>query len=232
MNKDWPNAVWITIKASGEGPVAWTERIGRGFARAVSVAVAGATEGAKLELRKQLDTRGGRMNRLKGAIRSDVFPRAPRYSPNAVGSIYAAGDAADRMFTAFSTGPVITPTKGKALAIPLHNYRDVRGALLGPTSSFFAKRLEFIPQRNLRVGGSKVLGLFAMKAAGRPSQIRRQRNTPRRKALSSRIDGGLVPVFLLISAVKLPKLLSPEQVVAKWAARIPDLIAAATKELD
>ena len=41
-----------------------------------------------------------------------------------------------------------------------------------------------------------------------------------------------VPVFLLISAVKLPKLLSPEQVVAKWAARIPDLIAAATKEFD
>lgn len=219
----------IKFRLGGEGPGAWTERIGRAHAKAVSIAVAGATEGAKLELRKQLDSRGGRLTRLRGAIRSEVFPRPPRYSQRAAGTIYAAGDAADRMFTAFSEAPVIT-SKGKALVIPLHNYRDIRGALLGPQSSFFAGRMEFIPQRNLKVGGRNVVGIYAMKASGRASLARRQRNAARRKALSSRIDDGLVPMFLLVKAVRMPRLLRPDEVLAKWTARIPDLIAAANKE--
>lgn len=222
----------IKLSLTGQGPVARTERAGRAWAKATTVAIAGATEGAKLALRKQLDARGGRMKRLRGAIRGDVHPRPPRYSPDAAGTIYAAGDAAERMFSAFSAGPVVTPRKGKALAIPLHNYRDIRGTLLGPRSSFFAGRLEYIPRRHLDTHGPAVIGIFAMRASGRPSQIRRQRNTPGRKGLSDQIDAGLVPVFVLVSSARLPKLLSPETIIAEWTGRIPDMIQAALREFE
>jgi len=220
------------MSLSGPGLTVQVETAGRALAKATSAAVHAATEGAKLDLRKQLASRGGRMDRLKNAIRSATYPKPPRYSAKAAGTVYAAGDSADRMFTAFSTGAVITPKGGKALAIPLHNYRGVDRQLLGPRSSFFANRLVFIPRSNLKTGGNKVVGIYAMQGAGRAGSIRKQRNTPRRKALSAQIEGGLVPVFMLVSMAKLPKLLSPETIMAKWVGNIPDLIAQAARMLD
>jgi hypothetical protein len=222
----------IRMSLSGPRLTVQLETAGRTWAKATSAAVHAATEGAKLELRKQLASRGGRMSRLRGAIRSATYPKPPRYSAKAAGTVYAAGDSADRMFTAFSTGPVVTPKGGKALAIPLHNYRGVDRQLLGPKSSFFAGRIIFIPRSNLKTGGNKVVGIYAMKATGRPGSIRKQRNTPRRKSLSAQIDGGLVPVFMLVSSAQMPKLLSPETIMAKWAGQIPDLIAQAARMLD
>ena len=220
----------IRMTLKGERLTVQVETVGRTLAKATASAVAAATEGAKLELRKQLASRGDRMNRLKNAIRSQVYPKPPRYSTKAAGSIYAAGDQADRMFVAFSNGPLVTP-KGKALAIPLHNYRGVDRMLLGPRSSFFANRTVFIRRSNLKVGGNKVVGLLAIPGTGRAGSIRKQRNTPRRKALSAQIEDNLVPVFLLVSAVQIPKLLTPETVIEKWTGRIPDLIAQATRML-
>lgn len=216
--------ITIRITTSGETLPIQAERAGRTLARAITAAVVGATEGAKLELRRQLETRGDRLGRLRGAIRGTVYPRPPRYSPSAVGMIHASGEDTERMFVAFSTGPVIVPKRGKALAIPLHNYRDINGRLLGPRSSFFANRLTYISRSKLKVHGTKVVGLMAMRVGGRASSIRRQRNAPRRRGLSRQIEADLVPVFLLVDRAHMPKLLTPDAVVGKWAGMIPQLI--------
>lgn len=222
--------ITIRITTSGETLPTQAERAGRTLARAITAAVVGATEGAKLELRRQLETRGDRLGRLRGAIRGTVYPRPPRYSPGAVGMIHASGEDTERMFIAFSTGPVIVPKRGKALAIPLHNYRDVNGRLLGPRSSFFARRTGFIPRSRLKAGGNKLLGVLAMRVGGRPASIRRQRNTPRRRALSQQLDANLVPVFLLVRQAQMPRLLTPDAVVAKWTGMIPQLIEQSLRE--
>lgn len=219
----------IKMTVRGERLSVQFETAGRTLAKTTAAAVAAATEGAKLELRKQLSSRGGRMERLKNAIRSEVFPKPPRYSSKAAGLIYAAGDQADRMFIAFSTGPLITP-QGKALAIPLHNYRGVDRRLLGPESSFFRGRLVFIPRR--RGAAGNYVGIYAMRGSSRAGTLRKQRNSARRKGLSAQIDGDLVPVFVLLRAVQMPKLLHPDAVIEKWTGRIPDLIAEAARMLD
>jgi hypothetical protein len=190
------------------------------LAKAVSAAVAGATEGVKLELRRQLDNSNGRFNRFRNAIQSSVYPRAPRASMRAAGTVYAAGEAADRAFAAFSTGAVVLPKGGKALAIPLHGYRGADGRLLPPTSSFFAGRLHFIPVQS----GAKIVGIYATPATGRAGAVRKQRGTVRRRFASSKIEERWVPQFLLVRHAKLPKLLSPEAAMEKWAGQVPALI--------
>lgn len=217
----------ITASFFGPDPTQQIERQTRAFAQAVSAAMAGAAEGVKTDLRRQLTAGGSkRMQRLSGAIRVDVFPRPPRYSPRAAATVYAKGADAERYFAAFSTGPYITASRGRALAIPLHNFRGVDGRLLGPRSSFFANRLKFIPSKNR--GGVNV-GILAIPATGTASQRRRQRNTAGRRAIAKSIDADLVPVFVLVHAVRLPKLLSPAETVEKWGRQIPGLIQQALR---
>lgn len=191
--------------------------------RAVSAAVAGATEGVKLELRQQLAA-GGKFDRFRKAIQSRVYPRPPKASMSAAGTVYAAGDAAERAFAGFAAGAVVMPTRARALAIPLHGYRGADGKLLGPRSSFFVGRLKFIPAR-MRAAGT--VGVLATRAAGRPGEIRRQLRTKGRAKVAEGLVGEWIPQFLLVKSARLPKLLSPDQAVAKWAGAMPDLVGQA-----
>lgn len=202
----------------------------RRFAKAITAAFAGAAEGVKTDLRRQLVAGGSkRMQRLSTAIRVEVFPRPPRYSPRAAALVYAKGADAERYFAAFTTGPYITAHRGSALAIPLHNFRGIDGRLLGPRSSFFANRIQFIPAKAR--GGTNV-GVLAIPATGTASQRRRQRNTAARRAISRTLaDDNLVPVFVLVRAVRLPKLLTPEETVNRWGKQIPDLIRQALPQV-
>jgi len=219
----------LRFALSGTPPSQQLDRMGRNLAKAVTIAVTAAAEGTKIDLRKQLIAGGSqKMAKLSGAIRSKVFPNPPRYSPQAAAEVYAQGKEAERYFSAFSKGPLILPNKTNALAIPLHNYRDLNGRLLGPQSSFFAGRLTFIP---IKKRGS-VRGVLAMKGAGRASQIRRQRNAKTRRPFRDLAGETEVVVFLLVSSARLPRLLTPEATARKWAAEIPALIERALVQLE
>lgn len=213
----------VTIRVTERGtPVAEQFGIARDdMRRAATIAIAGATEGAKLELRKQLKGSNGRFDRMANAIQARVFPKAPRSSFSAAGSVYSAGDAADRAFAAFSTGVVVTPVHARALAIPLHGARDNRGRLFGPNSSFFRGRLQYIPPR--RRGTGLVVGILATPD---PNGQRKQKRKldGRRAEVADHMPGGWVPQFILVRSARLPKLMSPEEVLEKWGAAIPGLI--------
>lgn len=218
----------MRIRATMMGSLEEQAKAGRDtLAKAVSIAIAGATEGAKLELRRQLP--GGKFDRFRNAIQSRVYPKLPHFSMTAAGTVFAAGAAADRAFSAFSTGAVVTPKGARALAIPLHNYRGIDKRLLGPKSSYFAGRLHFIP--SARRSRGLTVGILATRAAGRPSEIRKQLRTKGRARVAEHLVGDWIPQFVLVRSVRLPKLLSPEAAIAKWTAQIPALIEAALTEI-
>lgn len=220
----------VSFNFSGPSLPAQIDAEIRRHSKAITAAFAGAAEGVKVDLRRQLTAGGSkRMQRLSTAIRVEVFPRPPRHSPRAAALVYAKGKDAERYFAAFTAGPYITASRGRALAIPLHNFRGIDGRLLGPRSSFFANRIKFIPARHR--GGTDV-GVLAIPATGTASQKRRQRNTAGRRAISRTLaDADLVPVFVLVRAVRLPKLLTPEETVNRWGQKIPDLIRQALPQV-
>jgi len=225
----------IRIFSLGTKMRQYLESESRNVARAVTIGITAAAEGAKLELRRSVSSYAGsfgkgRMGRVANAIRAETYPRPPKYSPAAAAHVFAQGEQAERIFVAFSTGPYITPKAGRptftgkgrpALAIPLHQFRDINGDLLGPRSSYWGGRLVFIPARDRSGSG---VGVLALPAGGRKSQIRRQRNTVNRRSLSRQIDQKMVPMFALVRAVRHPKLMDPQAVGAKWAAAAPGLV--------
>ena len=71
----------IRISVSGETPTAQLDRIGRTLAQAITLGIAGATEGAKLEMRRTLQTGKYDFSKAANAIRGDVYPKPPKYSP-------------------------------------------------------------------------------------------------------------------------------------------------------
>lgn len=224
----------IRMRAEGTPPSVQLEAYGRRLAKATSIAMAGAIEGAKEDLRRQaagyVGRFGkGRMGSVANAIRGQVYPAAPRFSLTPAGVVYANGKSADRIFSAFATGPIITPRKGKVLAIPLHQYRDINRDLLGPKSSYWGGRLEYIPLDPPRGG---VVGILAIpRDTTRKSVVRRERNTRNRKAVSARLADHMVPQFLLVRQVRHPKVLSPREVMGAWAERLPGMIETAMAQL-
>jgi hypothetical protein len=217
----------ISVTTSGPSLRVQLDTMRRDLARAVSIGVAGAVEGAKEEMRRNVGSYvgrfgKGRMGRVQNAIRAQAYPAPPRYSLTAAGRVFARGEQAERIFHAFSTGPVITARGGRALAIPLHGERDINGGLLGPRSSFWGKRLKFIPKKER---GGLTIGVLATERHGaRRGALRRLRNTRNRAPISAKLDDFMVPQFILVRAVRHPKLLAPETTMAAWAARVPGLV--------
>lgn len=188
------------------------------LAAAVTAAVAAAATGAKAELRKQLTGSGYNFGRAANAIRSDAYPKPPARSLKAVGVVRAAGESAERYLTAFSAGAVIVPKHGKCLAIPLTGAHGNYRQRLGPASSFFSgpNALVFIPTKHL---GGTTVGILAMKREGSG----RGRSRLQRGVARGLRNSDLTPYFILVSTVKLRKILSPEDVMVEWANRIPEL---------
>lgn len=225
MIKMWTTGPTLRVQADG---------MRHTLGRAVTIAVAGAIEGAKEDMRRQVSAYAGRfgkgrMGRVANAIRGDAYPKPPRFSLAAAGRVYAKGEQAERIFSAFATGPVITPTRARALAIPLHGERDINGALLGPRSSFWGGRLTFIPSPER---GGMSIGILAVERPGtRRGALRRMRNTKNRAAFSAKLDEFWVPQFVLVRAARHPRTLNPEATMAQWTAQVPALIEQALRRL-
>lgn len=205
----------------------------RRLAKATTAAVAGATEGLKIDLRKQLWSHGG-FGRFPNAIRSKVFPGRGRYSRRAAGSITAGGKTVrndgyatvEAILGAFTVGAVIKPKNGRALAIPLHKFRDFNGRLIGPESPFFKGRLFFIPTKG-RLKDSTRIGILAVSATEKLRASKRQRAFGR-----SVTNNKMIPQFVVVRATKLPKLLTPDALLDRWGAKLAGLIDQALTRLD
>lgn len=220
----------LTIRASLSGtPISAQSDAARDtLAKAVTAAVTAAGVGAKLDLRAQLKAASPRFGRLSGAIRGETYPKPPKFSMGAATTIYAHGRSAERMFEAFSSGAEISVRNRRALAIPLHNYRGIDGKLLGPKSSFFAGRLFFVPSRER---GGQEIGMLATKAPTRASARRKLLRTKGRQRAAEKLGEDLIPQFLLVKRVKLPRVLTPEAIIGKWADQVPALTEQALARL-
>jgi len=207
------------------------KKVSEVMAQAVSAGMAGAGEGAKQELRKQLRATSTRFasGRAVNAIRSAVYPSPPRYSGNAAFTVFAAGDSADRFLSAFAKGPLIVPKRERALAIPLHNLRQGRDygqnrteTFRGPKDPFWGGKLIYLPAHNAPPGTIGYLCLPRERGVGRGR--RRIKRLPGVKALAPDLARELTPVFVLVSAAHMPRLLSFDETMVRWANRIPSLI--------
>lgn len=200
--------------------------------QATSAAMAGAVEGAKQDLRRQMSNSGYQFGRAVNALRGEVYPKAPRWSHDPAGTVYAAGDSADRFLSAFATGAVITPNKKRALAVPLHDFRGWDRRLIGPKSSFWGGKLIFLPSRNLATS----IGILASERDKFATGRRFSNNTPLRRyhaaGLSDADRNRLIPQFVLLAWVQAPNLLTPDETLNAWSDRLPDLIADALSILD
>ncbi len=194
---------------------------------AVTAGVTGAAAGLQTDLRQTLGRLGPQWRKLGNAVRVQVYPKN-RPSRAAAALIYANGERAAKALQAHDDGATIRSRSGKALAIPLHNYRGPKREKLGPQSSFFRGRLVFIPSKDR---GGLEIGVLAMPATGTASAQRRQRNTKGRKAISERISKDLVPMFLLIRQVVLRSKFDGKALAQKWGEDVPALIAVQAKRL-
>ena len=216
------------ISRSGPSFAEAFQGLGDIMGQAVTAGIAGAVEGAKQDLRRQFQA-GTIAGRAANAIRSAVYPKSPQFSPSAAGTVFAAGDSADRFFGAFASGVTVVPHKGRALAIPLHNFRGFDRKLIGPNSSFWGGKLVFIPSKHR---GQGTIGILASKADQFSSGPRWSRGSRRRRAASKGVEANLIPQFILVAVARLPKLLSPEETMANWHNRLGDLVAQAAEVLD
>jgi len=154
-----------------------------------------------------------------------VYPQG-QSSLRAAGFVHPRGQQAKRVFAAHSSGATIFPRVGRALAIPLHNFRN-RNGRLGPRA--FGQPLTFIPFRR----SANLLGVLATKAprTARRGTLtaagRRARGTVARRGLAEVIGERYVPQFLLVRRTRLPAAFQTDSIVAKWAGAIPGLIARA-----
>lgn len=199
----------------------------RKLAIAVTAGVTGAAEGMQTEFRQSLMALGPRWAKLGRAMKTSVYPRG-RPSLGAAALIYARGESARTMLRAHEDGVTIQARGGKALAIPVHNYRGPDRKLLGPRSSFFARRLRYIPARD-RSG--LAVGVLAVPATGTAAQQRRQRTAKVRRGLSPRIPEKMVAMFILVRLVRLPKRIEGKRIAAKWAADVPALITVEARRM-
>ena len=218
------------IRMSLSGPALFDQvnAVGPTLSKAVTAAMAGATRGATVALRQQLTGSGYHFGRAVNAIRGNVWPRPPGHSIGAAGTVFAAGDSADRFLSAFAEGVTITPRGQRAMAIPLHDFRGFDRRLIGPKSSYWGGKLIFIPVKDPERGE---IGILASKPDRFSTGRRWSKNTPLR-APFAKAAGDLIPQFVLVTVVRLPKILSPEDVMAEWAGKLPDLAAQAVDILN
>lgn len=218
----------FTLVGDEDGFNAQLDRMGRNLARAITIAVDGAANGLKEDLRRQLRS-AGNFRRFAFAIRTSTYPNPRRsYSPDAVGTVWAAGKTirADglatvgEIFDAFSNGVVVGPKNAKSLAIPLHEFRGANGRRLGPNSSFFRGRLFYVPSKS----NNKVIGILATKSE---RNVRRSKLNNMRTSIGKSVGKDLVAQFLLVKSARIPKLMTPDTLAERWANQIPSLIESA-----
>jgi len=205
-----------------------------GGARAASRVMGEETRALQLGLRAQVNAAFGAKGRgIGNAWRSKTFPRRP--SLGAAGLVYSKMPA---VVDAFEKGALIRPKGGKKyLAIPTgfnaaqgRRGRGEKGMRVTPAQMVASKQAFMRPFKN----GRGFVWCLPVKAGEQTGRKRRTRlmaggvaevGTGSRKGREAWARGllaqGMVPMFILLPSVKLPKKLDIVPVARSVAARIP-----------
>jgi len=176
--------------------------------KATIAGLTAAAEGFKLDWRQQVH-RAGLGIQLGNAVGSKVFPNK---GGNAAAMVYPRGQVAERIFNAFNTGAVIRAGNGKSyLAIP------TRDAWVGGKGGKRLTPAQFEQHAgiDLRLAPSKRPGVFLLVGSRFRGKVR----------------GGArdqLVYFILVPQVQLGRRLDVNALAARWHARIPELIEAAS----
>ncbi len=210
----------MRLKAALEGNLKdYMKREYRNAEYAVTRAVSEASDGLKMDMRRQVLS-AGLGQRLANTWRDAVYPQFG-LSIRAAGVVYTR---ASKIMEGFDQGTIIRSKDGFWLAIPTPNApKRIMGKKTTPGNYEKAKgtRLQFV----YRANGPSLLVAREMQ----PS-FKRQTGELRgfRKASNRTLSTGRgltsVVMFWLVPQVKMPRHLSFQQQAEKWNSRIPQLI--------
>jgi hypothetical protein len=210
----------MRLKAALEGNLKdYMKREYRNAEYAVTRAVSEASDGLKMDMRRQVLS-AGLGQRLANTWRDAVYPQFG-LSIRAAGVVYTK---ASKIMEGFDQGTIIRSKDGFWLAIPTPNApKRIMGKKTTPGNYEKAKgtRLQFV----YRANGPSLLVAREMQ----PS-YKRQTGELRgfRKASNRTLSTGRgltsVVMFWLVPQVKMPRHLSFQQQAEKWNSRIPQLI--------
>lgn len=210
----------MRLKAALEGNLKdYMKREYRNAEYAVTRAVAEASDGLKMDMRRQVLS-AGLGQRLANTWRDAVYPQFG-LSIRAAGVVYTR---ASKIMEGFDQGTIIRSKDGFWLAIPTPNApKRIMGKKTTPGNYEKAKgtRLQFI----YRANGPSLL-------VAREMQPSYKRQTGElggfRKASNRTLSTGRgltsVVMFWLVPQVKMPRHLSFQQQAQKWNSKIPQLI--------
>jgi hypothetical protein len=197
--------------------------------RALKAAIAGATDFAKARMREGIRARTT-STRLPNIIGSRVMPPDPKLSYRPAGSIYPRGEKAEMILRQLAEGATITVRNRRALAIPLHNQRDARGALLPPRAF---TGLVYIPSRK---NSGRTVGILALPTSKKRNGTLRAKDRRMQAAKSrSRVQGGIgenfTAMFILVRTVRIPQAFNPKAIMAEAERLAPGLFDRALSQL-
>jgi len=219
----------ITIRPGGGDVRGMVGQFQTDVLRALKAAVAGATDFAKARMREGIRARTT-STRLPNIIGSRVMPPDPKLSYRPAGSIYPRGEKAELIFRQLAEGAVITVRNRRALAIPLHNQRDYRGALLQPRAF---PGLVYIPAR--RQAGPSI-GVLALPSSRKRNGALRAKDRRMQAAKSrSRVQGAIgedfIAMFVLLRTVRIPRAFDPAAIMAEAERLAPGLFDRALAQI-
>ena len=218
-------------------------------AQAVTAATKAAADGLRNDLRQQLSNAGFKPT-LGNMIGSAGFPRG-KHSIGAAATVYARGEMADMLLSAFSDGVVITANNARYLCFPtgFNAMNGWRGRGAGE------KSLRVTPDQMKASGrafvvrtkrGNGLLWCLPVAEPYGPMQPRTKRylvagggfqvatgNTSNRRLpvkqtrtqwLNALLAQGFVPMFFLMRSVNISQSMTPDELARSWGERIPILI--------
>lgn len=189
--------------------------------RAITAAVAEATEGLKEDLRDQV-RRAGLGERVAKTWRSEVYPKSGE-SLEPGGFIWSK---APSIIAGFAGGATISPKNSAYLAIPTDKVprrRNRKRMSPEDVEAHFNQDLVLLPGRR-----GNLLGFVDV------VQANSRRRPGYRVATDGRLNGrrGLAPrqrqmvlMFIFVRRAKLPRLLDLKKAASHWGARVPALFA-------
>lgn len=191
--------------------------------RAVSGAIASATNGTKAQLRG-MTVAAGLGSRLAKAWRGEVYPKG-QPSLSAAGMVWSK---APKIIRAYTTGALIRSEAGFYLAIPTDAApkRGIGGKKINPTNfpEHRYGRLRFV----YRGGGRpSLLVVDSVRISGRTGRATRQaKGGALTKRGAYRKGVASVVMFILVPQVRIRKRIDFEGTVNAWGARLPAMILA------
>lgn len=183
---------------------------------AVTAGIREATDGLKLELRRQI-VGAGLGQRLANTWRSEVYPKGQK-SVRAAGLVFSK---ASNIVRAFDSGAVIRSKHGFFLAIPTPaagRYGDGRQKMNpGLWERMHGVRLKFVYRRR---------GPSLLVAENQRARTGKRSGFAKASASALRSGRGLatVPMFLLVPQVTLRKRLDIAGAAEKWIAALSGLV--------